>query len=503
MNVSLRSVSVLLIVVATASAAGRLFSAQKLNEPSLARETGADPDVDRRPVWSALKPKPMPTFSSNDRARWATVRALVEEGTYVVGKREIVEPKKEGAPGYKDTGIIFEDGWGSIDKVLHPETLNFYSSKPPLLATLVAGLYWLLHAFGWTFQGEPFAIVRTILVIINIIPFAIYLLLIDKWAGRFARHGWTRLFIVAAAGFGTTVTPFLITFNNHTLGTFSVLFALDALLTIWFDDTPRPGLAFARAGFFAAFAATNELPALAFAAAVYGLLLLRDTKRTILCALAPGLLVALAFFGTNYLAVGQWRPAYSEFGSKWYEYEGSHWKKPAEGETKYGIDWASRHESQGTYAFHVLIGHHGLFSLTPIWLLAVAGMFIISRSNRTAESSMSADSSAQALPLPWFVAPLTLALTVVVLGFYLTRTDSLNYGGWTNGLRWLMWLSPLWLMTMIPVVDWMACCPRRRAFVYPLLAASVVSAHYSPWNPWRHPWIYDAMQAWGWKGYGR
>src|SRR5436190_1565965 len=104
MNVSLRSVSILLIVIATASAAGQLFSAQKLNEPSLAAEPGADPNVDRRPAWSAKKPKPLPTFSSNDRARWATVRALVEEHSYAVGKRDTVIPEKEGAPAYKDSG---------------------------------------------------------------------------------------------------------------------------------------------------------------------------------------------------------------------------------------------------------------------------------------------------------------------------------------------------------------------------------------------------------------
>jgi hypothetical protein len=519
MNVSLRSVSMLLIVVATASAASRLFSAQKLNEPSLAREIGADPDVDRRPAWSDKKPKPMPTFSSNDRARWATVRALVDEGTYVVGKREAVTPAKQGDPVYKDSGIIFEDGWGSIDRVLHPETHVFYSSKPPLLSTLVAGLYWLLRAvFGWTMSKDPFAVVRTILFVINIVPFAIYLLLIDKWAGRFAKHGWTRLVIVAAAGFATTVTPFLITFNNHTLGAFSVLFALDALLAIWFDES-RPAFAFARAGFFAAFAATNELPALAFATAVFGLLFLQDAKRTLLFAVPPASLVALAFFGTNYLAVGQWRPAYSEFGSEWYEYEGSHWKKPPAGEIKYGIDWARMHESQATYAVHVLVGHHGLFSLTPLWLLALAGMFAFAgRKAEASEETLVSTATApgdprireggprpaivdQSAPLPWFVAPLTLALTVVVVGFYLIRSD--NYGGWTNGLRWLMWLSPLWLLVMIPVVDWLATCPRRRAFVYFLLAVSIVSAHYSPWNPWRHPWIYDLMQAYGWQGYGR
>ena len=52
---------------------------------------------------------------------------------------------------------------------------------------------------------------------------------------------------------------------------------------------------------------------------------------------------------------------------------------------------------------------------------------------------------------PWFVQPLGLALTVVVVGFYLFKSD--NYGGFTNGLRWLMWLTPIWLTCLLPIAD--------------------------------------------------
>ena len=50
-------------------------------------------------------------------------------------------------------------------------------------------------------------------------------------------------------------------------------------------------------------------------------------------------------------------------------------------------------------------------------------------------------------------AELILVATIVVLGFYLVTSD--NYGGWTAGLRWLMWLTPLWLLTMLPVIEWL------------------------------------------------
>ena len=35
-----------------------------------------------------------------------------------------------------DAGIIFQDGWESVDKVMDPDTLEFHSSKPPLLFEL-------------------------------------------------------------------------------------------------------------------------------------------------------------------------------------------------------------------------------------------------------------------------------------------------------------------------------------------------------------------------------
>jgi hypothetical protein len=101
--------------------------------------------------------------------------------------------------------------------------------------------------------------------------------------------------------------------------------------------------------------------------------------------------------------------------------------------------------------------------------------------------------------LPWYIAPLTLALTVVVIGFYLVKSN--NYGGNTNGLRWLMWLTPLWLLCLLPIADRLGASRPGRALCYALLGVSLVTAHYSPWNPWRPPWMWDLMIALGWPGY--
>src|SRR5215208_6608000 len=87
----------LLIVIAFAIACGRIISVQRVYEPAF----HFDPNKknanvldhegkkgDPRPLWPAARPDSNAMFGSNDRARWATIRSLVHDGTYVVGQRD-------------------------------------------------------------------------------------------------------------------------------------------------------------------------------------------------------------------------------------------------------------------------------------------------------------------------------------------------------------------------------------------------------------------------------
>src|SRR5262249_42922665 len=142
--------------------------------------------------------------------------------------------------------------------------------------------------------------------------------------------------------------------------------------------------------------------------------------------------------------------------SEWYMYDGSHWKEdPAK--PKRGIDFARNAEGRGSYIFHFLFGHHGVFLLSPIFLLSLAGMVSTLKGNLGRPPPGDAPEDAAQTgglrpPLALtFLAALSLYLTVVVVGFYLFFSD--NYGGWTCGPRWLIWLTPFWLLTMLPIVD--------------------------------------------------
>ncbi len=364
---------------------------------------GALDPREMRPVWPKTRPDPTPTFGANDRSRWDTIRALVEDGTYVIGYRET-----DPATGtYRDYGIVREPEWGTIDRVLRPEedperpnTKRFYSSKPPLLPTILAGEYWLLyHGFGWK-MADPngrWWVLRIILLTFQALPLLIYLILLSRLAERYGTTDWGRLFVVVAACFGTFLTMFTTALNNHVIAACTAMFALYPALGV-LDRVARrqgveeteseqaltpiekeraaswsPGFRVSVSGFFAAFTAAIELPATSFAVFLFLILLWRMPKRTLLYFLPAAAIPVVLFFWTNYLAIGRLTPAYGEFGGPWYEYEGSVWKlKP--GKEPRGIDWAGTREDRATYAMNFLVGHHGTFTLTPIYLLALTGM---------------------------------------------------------------------------------------------------------------------------------
>ena len=169
--------------------------------------------------------------------------------------------------------------------------------------------------------------VRTILLTVNWLPFVLYLVLLARLAERFGTTDWGRLFVLAAGCFATLLTPFPITLNNHTVATCSALFALYPALRSEPSGKRSPAARGERrigpACFVAGRASSpasrscNELPAAAFAGGLGVLLLLagRRCGRWLFFVPAAALPVA-ALLLTNYLAIGQLRPAYSEFGGR-------------------------------------------------------------------------------------------------------------------------------------------------------------------------------------------
>ena len=64
-----------------------------------------------------------------------------------------------------------------------------------------------------------------------------------------------------------------------------------------------------------------------------------------------------------------------------------------------------------------------------------------------------------------------------------------------------MWLTPLWLLTMLPALEWLGQRRWGRWLAYALLAWSVFSVSYPAWNPWRQPWLYNLLESGGYVAY--
>jgi hypothetical protein len=489
-----RSLYTLMLVVATGLMVGRIANVELLYEPSL-HTPKPKPDQPgefyQARKWPEKTPAPWPTFSSNDRSRWATVKALVEDGTFVIGRRV---PDETVSKGYRDEGITFTDGFGSVDKVMNPETNEFFATKPPLLTIFVAGQYWVLHhGFHRNIDEQKWEIVVPILLVTNVLPLILALWLFSLLVEAYGTTDWGRLFTFAAACFGTFLPAFSITLNNHVPAACCVMFAMYALLAPASRERERSELGFAPvahapgspirwliAGLFAGLAMCMDLPAAAFAGAV-GLSVLLQSPRGLIWFVPAALVPIASQTIVNHQATGSWLPVYAQFGGPWYEYAGSHWARRHETPRPEGIDFID--EPKQVYAFNLLIGHHGLFSLTPVWLLALVGMALSLRGTQSGSR----------------LHRLTPLVLIVVVSFYIWRTN--NYGGWTSGPRWLFWLTPLLLLALAPAADRLSVSRLGRGFAYLCLGASALSAAF-PWNnPWRHPWIYQWAEYMSWVHY--
>jgi hypothetical protein len=417
-------------------------------------------------------------YGSNDKSRWCTVRALVDNGTFEIGRRT----------DYRDpssmTGIVSEESWKGIDIVMDPDTAVVYSSKPPLFAVMVAGEYWLLKkCFGWSIVKHRWYVICTILLIVNVLPFAISLILLARLIEAHGTSDFGRLFAFAVAAVGTFWLTFSGTLNNHTPAMACVVFTLYPLLRK--NESPS-NVSLFLSGFFAAMTVTFEMPAACFAFAVLALAILKVQARS-LWMLAGMLLPIAAFFAANYAALGRFLPAYSDFGGPWYNFPGSHWDRlrlAQSGTRVPGIDFAQ--ESRSVYLFHCLLGHHGWFSLTPVWLVGLLGCLA------TCGPALK-KLKAEPFSLP-MIAQLAWLLTFVLVLFFVYIRPTNNYGGGTSGLRWFFWTTPLWLFATLAGADRLAGVKWCRGLLAVLLGFSVLSVFYPAWNPWRSPWIMMLME---------
>ncbi|MCC6511042.1 MAG: hypothetical protein IT423_18210 [Pirellulaceae bacterium] len=493
----------------------------------------------------------MPFHSANDRSRWCSVAALGGYGQFEIDPfLQIRDPKTKRRT------------WNTIDMVRHrgrDGRQHYYSSKPPLLSAMHAGVYAIVRAVtGLSLVSQPFTTARIILFLVNWLPLAGFWWLWGKYWQQQSKSLWAFTVIMLLMLWGTFVSTFANTLNNHLPGAIAAGMSLWALLKIIYDGQPARRW-FILAAASAAMCAVCELPALSWVAAVCLLLIQVDFKKAVMGVLVGMLPITLAFMIVNYLAHGDLRPPYAHRAvgplvttldlpastddptasalstlqlaqgpivaavrdkdyqlsdaakiqvtrtpgvhelwddatqyrfalviegqsikvhqwDDWYDYPNSYWYP----DSKKGVDKGE--PSRAVYLFHTTFGHHGLFSLTPMWLLLPLGAWSIWQLSTGAFIRRLFDLRVQ-------VMLAIVATSLVCFVFYMLRPlEDRNYGGVSCGFRWMHWFAPLWCWLVghalghIRHNGW-------RAIVWLALGLSIFSACV-PWqNPWTSPWL--------------
>lgn len=384
--------------------------------------------------------------TANPGSRLATMDALVHDGTFAIDRS------------------VFRD---TIDKVFVGG--HYYSSKPPVLSTVGAGVYGALHHLtGLSFRGPTRP--QAVWAVTVVLMLGAHLLLLVYGYRLLAL--WLPSPALVLAGFATLAFAYLgfgyaTSINNHTPA------AAVSLAAFYYAYLVRSGGSraprhWALAGALAALAPTLDLAAM-FVSTAIGVYLLGRDWRAVVRWFAPAALVPLALhFLLTYLVSGSVLPIYLRH--ELYLYPGSYWNAPV------GID--ALDEPKHVYLWHMLVGHHGLLAMTPLFVLALVAL---GRGLRR---------GAPRRPEAMVVS----ASLVALVTFYAVTTK--NYGGVCVGFRWLIVIMPFLVLF---VGEWLREAHGRVALVVfvVLYGVSQVNAVDALGDPWRRSAWHTQLVRWG------
>jgi hypothetical protein len=332
--------------------------------------------------------------NANTGSRYATIESLVDYGTFHIDRSRYVR---------------------TIDK--YKVDGHFISSKPPTLSTIGAGIYWVYQRLtGKTIARYEGDVVRTVSFFTGGVGHIVFLIYFYRLCRLLFRRQLAVIGCMAGACFAYLGVGYATHINELStagaLGIVGLYYAVrirlgrDAKPWHW----PLAGLAL---GLLPAL----ELKGLAITGALSLYLVAVDRRKAVLWflpALLPGLLMQLLL---SYDISGSFRPFYMNSALK--THANFYFRNPA------GID--ALKEPKWLYAFNVLLGHHGLFSMTPLYCF---GLYELVRSIKARR---------------WLGESLVCFASVLAyLVFAIWRTR--NYGGWCVGMRWLVPIMPLLLL---------------------------------------------------------
>ncbi len=492
-------------------------------------------------------------LSANDRSRWCTVAALVEDGTYEIDR--LVEIKDRSGR---------RRPWSSIDRVRHTGTdgqMHYYSSKPPLFPTLVAGVYWIVSVVsGMTLTEQPIYVARMVLALVNLPMLAVMLLAVWHSIRESFVPDEVKLYGLAVACFGTALFPMAISLNNHLPAAMATAVVLAIYLsTAGIARMRRIELPYFFAGAAAAYAVANELPALAMMVC-WTILFARQHVLATLVGFLPGAcFVAAIFLFTNLLAHHSLRPPYmhrsdggiiatveSERGQnrppsviqlnsalqnvpdlrtaahsiilvpsgspdRWIIEANRGTQRAAlrldesSGGNRWNVHaWDNWYDYPGSYWTKTRPGVDAGEPSRLVYLLQITfgfyGLFSLTPVWLLVPYGLRLRLREGQGHYRWFLAGAVALVTITCLVFYVSRPlIDRNYGGVSCSFRWMLWFMPLWVWAMVPALARMLQDRWQRPLAILLLAMSIFSAATALDNPWQHPWIYRFIEFLGWQ----
>lgn len=357
---------------------------------------------------------------TNVQSRLISVERLLEAGTLI----------HDDTPFAKSVDAVSVDG-------------HVYSSKSPTSYLLAALTAWPVRMITGASVYEYQRLYLQWIVLTNqVLPYIVVLWLAWWWVRRRTDSPWTQTMFLLGMSFACLPFGYAVTLNNHTPAAICLFLMWLLSQSIENGGWKQPHRGAFLAGACGGLAASFEPTAGIFTPLFAVVLGRREWQRGLLLVTGAAL-ACIPMLATYHLISGSIVPFYIR--PELYLYPGSYWNTPA------GFDALA--EPRWQYIFNALLGHHGLFSLTPYVAVGLTGLFWQARKREGLSMAV-------------------LAGAAVVMTYILSTTN--NYGGRALGMRWFAQFMPLFAVGALPVLQWIQPRPGWRRGVYGLFAVSAI-----------------------------
>lgn len=381
---------------------------------------------------------------TNAGSRYATVEALVNHGTYAIDKT------RYGS----DIATIGMDSVKIGD--------HYYSSKPPTLPTVTAGVYWCLKAVtGKDIRNDEKEVIRICNQVAMGIPHLFFLVYFYRLMLLFARREEAVIAAVAAACFAFPGVGYATDMNNHSPA------AAALIVGFYYACRIRHGVEvksrhWLLSGLFCGLLPALDIPSFVISGAIGVYLFTCSSRKTLLWFVPAAMIPLFIHLGLTYIATGSIVPIYLQ--PELYFFEGSYWATHYDRSNLIEDPWY-------IYAFHMLVGHHGMVAMNPALVLSVIAMVRIWK--------------ARARLLPEVLVAVVSGL--ILMPLYIVKTE--DYGGMCVGFRWLMpFMALLFAFFGVWVEQEFESRRHRQWVLTGLIAAVILVGNYHVNDALRSPW---------------